>query len=225
MNKLINQEVNIEVEDTEESDIFEVDEETSERMMSLINNMIEEDGDCTRNIHFNNDVSDSYLDDTLKKLIKWETQDLGLPENERMPINFYLNSNGGYLTTGFALIDFIREMKTPVNMIVTKAYSMATTMLVSVPLERRFMFENGTILIHEVSGGISGGLTKMCNDLDFSKRISDICDNIITKNTLISKKKLRKKKKNEWYIFAEEAQELGIIGFIIGKDCSLQEIL
>ena len=178
-----------------------------------------------RNIWFNNDVDDEFLNQVLMSLVKWESQDLGLPIEDRMPINFFINSNGGDITTGFAIINFIQQMQTPVNMIVSKAYSMATAILLSVPLENRYMFEDATILIHEGSMELGGGLRKVTSTMKFMNEVSKRYDNMIIKNTNISKSKLQKKKGDEWFIFAEKAKKLGLVGAIIGKDIMLQDIL
>ena len=178
-----------------------------------------------RNVWFNNDVDDEFLNQVLMNLIKWESQDLGISIEDRMPINFFINSNGGDITTGFAIINFIQQMKTPVNMIVSKAYSMATAILLSVPLENRYMFEDATILIHEGSMELGGGLRKVTSTMKFMNEVSKRYDNMIIKNTNISKSKLQKKKGDEWFIFAEKAKKLGLVGAIIGKDIMLQDIL
>ena len=178
-----------------------------------------------RNVWFNNDVDDEFLNQVLMNLIKWESQDLGIPIEDRMSINFFMNSNGGDITTGFAIINFIQQMQTPVNMIVSKAYSMATAILLSVPLENRYMFEDATILIHEGSMELGGGLRKVTSTMKFMNEVSKRYDNMIINNTNISKDKLRKKKGDEWFIFAEKAKKLGLVGAIIGKDIMLQDIL
>lgn len=178
-----------------------------------------------RNVWFNNDVDDEFLNQVLMNLIKWESQDLGISIEDRMPINFFINSNGGDITTGFAIINFIQQMQTPVNMIVSKAYSMATAILLSVPLENRYMFEDATILIHEGSMELGGGLRKVTSTMKFMNEVSKRYDNMIINNTNISKDKLRKKKGDEWFIFAEKAKKLGLVGAIIGKDIMLQDII
>ena len=178
-----------------------------------------------RDIMFNNDVDDEFLNQVLMSLTKWEAEDLGLPIEDRLPINFFINSNGGDITTGFAIINFIQQMQTPVNMIVSKAYSMATAILLSVPLENRYMFEDATILIHEGSMELGGGLRKVTSTMKFMNEVSKRYDNMIIKNTNISKSKLQKKKGDEWFIFAEKAKKLGLVGAIIGKDIMLQDIL
>lgn len=178
-----------------------------------------------RNVWFNNDVDDEFLNQVLMNLIKWESQDLGISIEDRMPINFFINSNGGDITTGFAIINFIQQMQTPVNMIVSKAYSMATAILLSVPLENRYMFEDATILIHEGSMELGGGLRKVTSTMKFMNEVSKRYDNMIINNTNISKDKLRKKKGDEWFIFAEKAKKLGLVGSIIGKDIMLQDII
>lgn len=178
-----------------------------------------------RNVWFNNDVDDEFLNQVLMNLIKWESQDLGISIEDRMPINFFINSNGGDITTGFAIINFIQQMQTPVNMIVSKAYSMATAILLSVPLENRYMFEDATILIHEGSMELGGGLRKVTSTMKFMNEVSKRYDNMIINNTNISKDKLRKKKGDEWFIFAEKAKKLGLVSAIIGKDIMLQDII
>lgn len=195
---------------------LEVSQETLEVLESLFGQ---------REIWFNNDVDDEFLNKVLMNLTKWEVADLDIPIENRIPINFFINSNGGDITTGFAIINFIQQMQTPVNMIVSKAYSMATAILLSVPLENRYMFEDATILIHEGSMELGGGLRKVTSTMKFMNEVSKRYDNMIIKNTNISKSKLQKKKGDEWFVFAEKAKKLGLVGAIIGKDIMLQDIL
>ena len=205
---------------------MEIIENAQEQTFEISQELLEMLGESEpRNVHFNNDVDDEFLNMVLCKLVKWETEDLGMPIEQRVPVNFYLNSLGGDITTGLAIIDFIQQMQTPVNMIVTKAYSMATAILLSVPLENRYMFKNASILIHEGSMELSGGMRKVSTTIDFMKRIATVYDNMIIHNTNITKKKLHKRKGDEWYIFSEEAKRLGLVGSIIGQDCLLQDIL
>lgn len=195
---------------------LEINQETLDILESLFGQ---------REIWFNNDVDDEFLNKVLMNLTKWEVADLEIPVENRIPINFFINSNGGDITTGFAIINFIQQMQTPVNMIVSKAYSMATAILLSVPLENRYMFEDATILIHEGSMELGGGLRKVTSTMKFMNEVSKRYDNMIINNTNISKDKLRKKKGDEWFIFAEKAKKLGLVGAIIGKDIMLQDII
>ena len=60
--------------------------------------------------------------------------------------------------------------------------------------------------------------------MNFIKACDKKLDNIVLNNTKITEEFLEEIADREYYIFAKEAQELGIVDKIIGIDCELEEI-
>ena len=80
-------------------------------------------------------------------------------EDPDRDINFYINSPGGSITDGMAIVDTMNYIKCPVSTIcVGMAASMGSVLLASGEKGKRFATPNSEILIHQplISGGLSG---------------------------------------------------------------------
>ncbi|WGK66179.1 ClpP family protease [Croceiramulus getboli] len=72
-------------------------------------------------------------------------------------IKLYINSPGGYVTSGFAMYDTIRSLKSPVSTICTGlAASMGSVLLSAGEKGRRFIQPYAKVMIHQPSGGARG---------------------------------------------------------------------
>lgn len=189
-------------------------------------NQITEDFYKERKILFNYNVDETCIESVLAWLMKWEIEDLGKPVEDRKKITIFANSGGGYVDIGLTLIDFIQNMKTPINIVVlSMAYSMMGIMLLSVPVERRFAFKHSSILLHDGTSGAQTSSSKMKDIMSFLGKTEERCKDIVLNNTTISKQLYKKNYEKEWFMYAEEAKSHGIIGSIIGEDCKLEDIL
>ena len=82
---------------------------------------------------------------------------------------------------------------------------------------KRFCYEHGTPLYHQVSSGIFGKIQDMEEYVEETKRLQTKLEEITIRKTKISKSKLEKykKRKIDWYMSAEKAKELGVVDEII----------
>jgi len=72
-------------------------------------------------------------------------------------IKFYINSPGGYVTSGFSMYDTIKQIKSPVSTICTGlAASMGSILLSAGTKGRRFIQPHARVMIHQPSGGARG---------------------------------------------------------------------
>ena len=72
-------------------------------------------------------------------------------------IKLYINSPGGYVTSGFSMYDTIRSIKSPVSTICTGlAASMGSILLSAGEKGRRFIQPHARVMIHQPSGGARG---------------------------------------------------------------------
>lgn len=72
-------------------------------------------------------------------------------------IKFYINSPGGYVTSGFSIYDTIKQIKSPVSTICTGlAASMGSLLLSAGEKGRRFVQPHARVMIHQPSGGARG---------------------------------------------------------------------
>lgn len=72
-------------------------------------------------------------------------------------IKFYINSPGGYVTSGFSIYDTMQAVKSPVSTICTGlAASMGSLLLSAGEKGKRYIQPHARVMIHQPSGGARG---------------------------------------------------------------------
>jgi ATP-dependent Clp protease, protease subunit len=72
-------------------------------------------------------------------------------------IQFFINSPGGYVTSGMAMYDIIKSLKSPVSTICMGfAASMGSILLSAGAKGKRFIYPHAKVMIHQPSGGAQG---------------------------------------------------------------------
>jgi ATP-dependent Clp protease protease subunit len=153
-------------------------------------------------------------------------KDEDLEIENRNPIKIQIETNGGCATTCLNLIEVIKNSKTPIHTIVMgKAYS-AGAFLLSCG-HKRFAFKNSAILIHQVSfyGYQSVNATNAAKHAEFQNGLCDRLFDSLLGNTKITEEEFSNNRDKEWYLFGDEAKELGIVDYIIGEDVDLQAVI
>ena len=134
---------------------------------------------------------------------------------DREPIHLHISSRGGDLEESIGVTEFIRNMRTPVWAYTYKAYSGA--FLIFVACDRRFMYQNGTLLYHQLATGNYGKLVDLIDDVNESIRLQEVMENIVLDCTNITEEKLDEIRmlKQDWILTADEAVEWKIVDEII----------
>lgn len=159
--------------------------------------------------------------ETICELIEFiyviNNEDIKKPYGKRTPIKLILNSSGGSVYDGFALIDVIELSKTPIHIYIHgQAQSMGFA--ISICGHKRYASKRTTFMYHECSWEMGNEkLQSHEQEVQEGKRLWDIYDNIIISNTKIDRKVLLnvRKQRREWYITPQEALKLGIIDEIL----------
>ena len=135
------------------------------------------------------------------------------------PIRIYINSPGGSVIDGLAIIDTINFIKSPVYTIcVGLAASMGAVLLSCGEKGHRIVLPHSRVMIHQVSGFTGGSLVDMKIDLEQTKRCEQDIYNILANNldkpydeivTLCDR--------NNWFI-GQEAIDLGIADKVLSKE-------
>ena len=131
-------------------------------------------------------------------------------------ISMYINSPGGSVTDGLAIMDTMNFIKSDVQTIATGlAASMGSVLLSSGTKGKRFALPNSTILIHQPSGGAQGQQTEIeivaTEILKTRKRLNQI----LADNSGQSFEKLQKDTDRDNYMTAQEAKDYGLIDEIM----------
>lgn len=175
--------------------------------------------------HYITDVIDSTsVEDACKAILQYNKEDAGLDRESRKPIMIYLDTPGGEVTAGMKLIDIIQASKTPVYIVnLGTCYSMG--FLIYVVGHKRFASRNATFLMHDGSIEIGGSSSKTRDYIAFNDLVEERTKSLVLAMTSISSELYDEKFRKEWYMFAQEAKELGIVDSIIGEDCEIEDVI
>ena len=126
-----------------------------------------------------------------------------------------INSPGGHISDGIAILDAIRTIKSPVITWITGiACSMAA--LISVTGGLRVMTEDSIWMAHPPSGGVGGDYFNYERDrmklLDLHE---ETIDEILKKCTKLTPKEIMKGKTGELWLSAKECLKKGIVDKIV----------
>ena len=104
-----------------------------------------------RVVILNGDVQDMSANLIVAQMLFLESQ------NSEEPINFYINSPGGVITSGMAIYDTMQFINAPVSTIVMgQACSMGSFLAQAGEPGQRFVLPNSRTMIHQPSGGTRG---------------------------------------------------------------------
>lgn len=139
-------------------------------------------------------------------------------EDPKKDINLYINSGGGSVTAGLAIIDTMNHVRNNVSTVcVGMAASMAAHILASGAKGKRYALPNAEVMIHQPLGGAEGQATDIAIS---AKRILKLKDNLakmFSKQTGKPLSQIEKDMERDFFMEAEEAKKYGIIDEIVTK--------
>lgn len=191
---------------------------------SLEDKFIQEDIEF-RHLYLNRDIDECVIETTAYHILRYNKLDNGIDPKDRKPIILYINSPGGIVTDGFSLIDTILQSKTPVYTVnVGICYSMG--FLIFIAGHKRFTMEHSTFLQHDGDSYASNSTMKLQDRLKFeSEQMEEHTKSYILSRTNIDEETYNEKQRIEWYMYPKEAKQYGIVDFIVGEDCSMEDII
>ncbi|MBQ8166031.1 MAG: ATP-dependent Clp protease proteolytic subunit [Lachnospiraceae bacterium] len=136
------------------------------------------------------------------------------------PINIYINSGGGEVTSGLLLYDFIQSIPCPVNMYCTGiAASMAAVLFAGGQKGRRFILPHSKVMIHEplLSNGVGGSATSIKNISDSIIETRNIINGILANHTGKTKEEIDEATRFDNYMNAEQSVEFGLCDQVVTK--------
>ena len=124
----------------------------------------------------------------------------------------YINSPGGSIQAGMAIIDTMHHIKPDVATVCTgMAASMGAVILASGEKGKRFSLPNSEIMIHQPHGGYEG----QASDIEIgARRIlknREILNKILAKQTGQPLSKIEKDADRDFFMNSDEAVKYGII--------------
>ena len=139
-------------------------------------------------------------------------------ENPDKDISFYINSPGGSVTSGMAIFDTMNFIKSQVSTLcVGMAASMGAFLLAAGAKGKRFALPNSRVMIHQPSGGAQG----QASDIEIHARdilkTREQLNRILAANTGQDVEKIQRDTERDYFMFAEEAREYGVVDQVISK--------
>lgn len=176
-----------------------------------------------RKLFVTGDVEDS-AHEIIHHILQYNKEDKDIPVKDRQPILLYICSVGGSVQDGLAMIDVIKSSKTPVYTI-NYGYWYSMGFIVGLVGHKRFGTESSTFLCHDGFNMICNSGAKANDVMEFNRRVDDLIKNIVISSTKITEEDYDNNLRKEWYLFADEAKEKGVIDYIIGVDCDIDEVI
>ena len=138
--------------------------------------------------------------------------------DSKKDIYLYINSPGGSVTAGLAIIVTMNFIKSDVSTIcVGIAASMGALILSSGKKGKRFSLPNSEVMIHQVMGGTEGQASDIAINAKHILRTKDTLNKILAGNTSKKIDQVEKDSDRDYWMTSDEAKKYGIVDDIISK--------
>ena len=176
-----------------------------ERAFDIYSRLLKE-----RIIFLGTPIDDAISSTVIAQLLFLEAED---PDKD---IYMYINSPGGLITAGFAILDTMNYIKPDISTIcMGQAASMAAILLSMGKQGKRRALENSRVMIHQPLGGATG----QASDIEIHTKeilfLRDKLNKILSDNTGQTIAKIEKDTNRDNFMSSEFALEYGIIDEII----------
>ena len=139
-------------------------------------------------------------------------------ENEKEDIQMFMNTPGGHIHSGLAIVDTMNYIKCDISTIaVGMAASMGSILLSMGTKGKRFALPNSKILIHQPIGGTDGQASDIAIEAEEILKLKEKLNQMLSKATGQSIKQIEKDVDRDKYFTAKEAKEYGLIDKVIRK--------
>lgn len=157
----------------------------------------------------------SAIDSTVANLVVAQLLFLA-SEDPKKDIHFYINSPGGHVSAGLAILDAMNHIQPNVaTYCVGMAASMGAVLLASGEKGKRYALPNAEIMIHQPSGGAEG----MATDIEITAKqilkLRERLNKILARATGQKLDKIEKDVDRDFFMDASEAKEYGIVDKVL----------
>jgi ATP-dependent Clp protease protease subunit len=137
-------------------------------------------------------------------------------EDPKKDISFYINSPGGHVSAGLAILDTMNHIQPDVSTVcVGLAASMGAVLLSAGKKGKRFALPNAEVMIHQPSGGAEG----MASDIEITAKhiiaTRERLNKMLAKNTGQKLEKIERDVDRDFFLTAEAAKDYGIIDKVL----------
>ena len=137
-------------------------------------------------------------------------------EDSKKEISMYINSPGGSVTAGLAILDTMRMVKCPVaTYCVGQAASMGAILLSAGEKGKRHALPNARIMIHQPWGGAQGKASDIEITAKEILRLKEILNGILAEASGNTVEEVTKDTDRDHFMSAEEAKMWGIVDKVL----------
>ena len=163
-----------------------------------------------RIVFISGEVNDEMANAVCAQLLFLQSQD------QKKEISVYVNSPGGSVTAGLAILDTMKMVKCPVaTYCVGQAASMGAILLASGEKGRRFALPHARIMVHQPWGGAQG----KASDIEITAReilrLKDVLNGILAEASGRTAESVVQDTDRDHFMSAEEAKSWGIVDNIL----------
>lgn len=139
-------------------------------------------------------------------------------KDDAKDINMYINSPGGSVSAGLAIIDTMNLIPNDVNTIATGlAASMGAMILLSGTKGKRNALPHAEVMIHQPLGGAQGQATDIAIRANHILRTRETLYSMMSDGTGKDIDEIAEACERDNFLTAEEARDFGLIDHIIGR--------
>ena len=139
-------------------------------------------------------------------------------EDPEKDINIYINSPGGMVTAGLAILDTMNYVKPDISTIcVGLAASMGAVLLAAGTKGKRYALPNAEIMIHKPLGGAQGQASDIKIQADWMMKTKERLNHILAENTGKDLSIIEQDTDRDNFMYADEAVEYGLIDRVLKK--------
>jgi len=137
-------------------------------------------------------------------------------DDPEQDIFVYINSPGGYVTSGLALYDTMQYIRPDVSTIcIGQAASMGSLLLTAGAKGKRYSLPHARIMIHQPAGGFQGQATDIEIQAREILRIKEALDTIMAKHTGQDLERIKRDTDRDFFMSGEQAKEYGLVDDVI----------
>jgi ATP-dependent Clp protease protease subunit len=157
-------------------------------------------------------INDHIANNVIAQLLFCESED---PDKD---ISLYVNSPGGSVTDGIAIIDTMNHIKPDVSTVcVGMAASMGAMILSAGAEKKRFALPNAEVMIHQPHGGAQGQATDIEISANRIIKMREMLYKMLAKRTGQKLEKIREDAERDKFFDAEEAKKYGLIDKVLTR--------
>jgi len=137
-------------------------------------------------------------------------------EDSKKDIHIYINSVGGYITSGLAIYDTMKYLGCPISTYcIGQASSMGALLLMAGAKGKRFALPNSRIMIHQPYGGVRGTSADVALQAKEILELRKQLNAIMSECTGQSIEKIGADSERDYYMSPAQAKEYGIIDEVV----------